>query len=213
MKALAFGFVVAVVIITGFFSWYTWSSANALAIGNLWILSLTLIVLVWYGLDTNTMARITQERWLREGVLSTAYNIPPLKGTKGDAGQTVFQLHNPSPLLVYATVNCNFRIYDEPVEYHPLYAGKERWLVFPQQFNQGGFDLESVLQKKGKTVSVMMAESTPINREHQLTMFLELHFEDELGQRRTLPGRHHYFDFNRWAWIPHLSESQPAGRR
>ena len=207
MKKIVIGFALSVLLITVFISWYSWSESNALAIGNLVILSLTLIVLSWYALDTNSIARVTQARWLREGVLGTTYNMH-LVGTKGDAGKTVFQLHNPSPLVVHARVNCNFRIYGDPVEYHPLYAGKERWLLFPQQTHQGWFDLDTLLQKKGKKVAAITEEYTPANCQNQLTMFLELEFSDELGATRKLPGRSHYFDFNRWAWIPNLSEIQ-----
>jgi hypothetical protein len=39
---------------------------------------------------------------------------------------------------------------------------------------------------------------------------LSLEFWDELGARRTLPSRHHYFDFDRWAWIPELAEGGHA---
>ena len=52
----------------------------------------------------------------------------------------------------------------------------------------------------------MVAECNPENRKEQLTMMLELEFWDELGARRKLPPRHHYFDFDRWLWIPQLAE-------
>jgi hypothetical protein len=84
------------------------------------------------------------------------------------------------------------------------------WLLFPQQISQGWFEIESLLQKKGKTVAAVIAESTPTNRREQLTMVLELEFWDELGARRKLPPRQHYFDFERWAWIPQLAERSNA---
>lgn len=38
----------------------------------------------------------------------------------------------------------------------------------------------------------------------RLTALLERAFEDEFGTTRQLPPRAHYFDFERWAWIPQL---------
>ncbi len=52
----------------------------------------------------------------------------------------------------------------------------------------------------------MINETTAANSGHQLTMFLELEFWDELGNTRKLPPRTHYFDFGRWLWIPHITE-------
>ena len=78
---------------------------------------------------------------------------------------------------------------------------------------QGWFEIESLLQSKGKSVAAMIAESTPANRHDQLTMLLDLEFWDELGARRRLPPRRHYFDFDRWAWIPHVTEDPPGAMR
>ena len=130
-------------------------------------------------------------------------------GTKGDRGRTLVQLVNPSPLIVRARVSLNARVYGDLVAAGPLYDGREVWLLFPQQSIQGWFEIESLLQMKGKTVAAMIAETTPANHSQQLTMRLEMEFWDELGTRRKLPARHHYFDFDRWVWIPHIAE-QPA---
>jgi hypothetical protein len=56
----------------------------------------------------------------------------------------------------------------------------------------------------------MIAERTPVNREDQLSAVLELEFWDELGAKRKLPARPHYFDFDRWAWIPRLADVNAA---
>jgi hypothetical protein len=211
MKKVAVGFAICVLAIASFVTWTAWSSKDAhiLGIGNFVVLTLTLIVLVWYAYDTNAIARVTQARWMREGVLSTTYSMQ-LVGEKGEAGRTLFQIHNPSTLIVRARVACNFRVYGEAVSADPLYDGKDVWLLFPQQLSQGWFEVDSLLQKKGKTVGAMIAERTPANREDQLTMMLELEFWDELGGRRQLPSRRHYFDFERWAWIPQLAERSEA---
>ena len=126
---------------------------------------------------------------------------------KGQAGHTRVQLHNLSTLIVHARVACNLKIYGQPVSAGSLYDGTDIWLLYPQQFNQGWFDIESVLQKKGKNIATMIYECTPENRKQQLTMLLELEFWDEFDKRRKLPSRPYYFDFNRWLWIPQLKDS------
>jgi len=211
MKTIAIAFAIAVSLIAGFVTWKTWylEDADILAIGTFLVLTLTLIVLVWYAYDTNTIAKVTQQRWIREGVLSTTYSLQ-LLGDRGQAGRTLVQLHNPSTLIVRAKINFNFRVYGEPVTAGPLYDGKEVWLLFPQQMSQGWFEIESLLQMKRKTIAAMIAESTPANRKDQLTMILELEFWDELEARRKLPARRHHFDFERWAWIPQLAECTEA---
>jgi hypothetical protein len=205
MKQVAVGFSLFVIAIAAVVLWYQWSPKNALALGNFVVLTLTLIVLVWYAYDTNSIARVTRERWKREAVLSTMYSME-LLGDKGQAGRTLFRIHNSSTLVVRAKVNCNLRIYDQPTSAGRPYDGTDTWLVLPQQMIQGWFEIESLLQSKGKSVAAMIAESTPANCHNQLTMFLDLEFWDELGARRKLPPRRHYFDFERWAWIPHVTE-------
>ena len=211
MKTIAIGFAICTLLIVALVTWSAWSSrdATALAIGNFVVLALTLMVLVWYAYDTNSIARVTRERWLRDGVLSTTYAMQ-LTGEKGEAGRTLFQLHNPSTLIVRAKVACNFRLYGEPINAGPVYDGKDVWLLFPQQVSQGWFEIDSLLQTKGKTVAAMIAERTPANFKDQFTMVLELEFWDELGVRRKLPARSHYFDFDRWAWIPQLTEGRES---
>ena len=205
-KQVAVGFaigvsVVAIIVVYNALR----SKADVLQIGTFVILVLTLVTLIWYAHDTNSIARVTQERWSREGVLSTSYSME-LLGQKGDKGQTLFRLHNASQLVVRAKVACNFRLYGSPVEAGNLYDGQEAWLVFPQQTSQGWFEIESLLAKKGKTIVKLIAESAPSNRKDQFTMDLQLDFSDELGATRTLPSRRHYFDFDRWQWIPQLGE-------
>ena len=197
MKKIAVSFAVCVILIAIVVTYSTWSSkdVNALNIGSFLILSLTLIVLVWYAYDANTIARVTHERWMREGVLATTYSME-LTGQKGQPGRTLFRIHNLSTLIVRAKVTCNFRLYGDPIKADPAYEGEEAWVLFPQQISQGWFEINLLLQKKGKSVAAMIAECTPDNQKNQFTMALELEFWDELGARRKLPARPHYFDFD-----------------
>lgn len=208
MKKIAIAFAVIVLVIVTFISWKAWRlpEPNILALGNFVVISLTLIVLVWYAYDTNRIARVTEARWIREGVLGTTYSLQ-LVDKKGQSGKTLVQLNNPSTLLVRARVAFNFQVYGESVTAGALYDGNEVWLLFPQQMSQGWFEIETLLRMKGKTVAMLISEYTSEKRKLQLSMRLKLEFWDELGGRRELPPRQHYFDFERWAWIPQLAEN------
>jgi hypothetical protein len=209
MKNIAIGFAVIVVAFSVYVVWNSFPSTkhDLLEIANFLILAFTLIVLVVYAYDTNSIARVTRDRWKREGVLTTTYEML-LTGNKGEPGRTLFRIHNPSTLLVKARVVCKFRLYGQSIESAPAYSGKEIWGLFPQQISQGWFEIDTLLQQKGKTVAAMISEHTQANATTQFTMDLELHFRDELGEERSLPSRGHYFDFDRWVWIPELTQPE-----
>lgn len=207
MKKLAIGFSIAIFLAAALFVWlgFRQEKTDVVAIGSFIVLTLTLLVLVWYAYDTNSIARITADRWTREGVLGAVYSLE-LVGSRGDVGRTLVRIHNPSTLVVRARLNCNFEVYGRRVSAGALYDGTHRWVVFPQQLSQGWFEIDLLLHQQGTNVTSVMTETTSANRETQLTMNLSIDFEDELGAVRKLPSRLHYFDFERWAWIPRLGE-------
>lgn len=206
MKRAAIAFAISVIIVAVLVTAWaiTREKPDVLGVGTLWVLTLTLMVLVWYAYDTHRIAQVTSERWTREGVLNTTYEIK-LVGSKEGDGRTLFRIHNGSNLVVRAKVNCNLRVYGEPVKAGALYDGEDTWRVFPQEFAQGWFEVSALVKQKGKDVAQMVKESTQQNRGEQLTMLLELEYTDELSAHRKLPPREYYFDFFRWAWIPHLA--------
>ena len=208
MKRMLILFGVAGAAICAFVAWREMASAQPrfIELGNLLVLTITLVVLVWYAYDTNDIARVTRDRWTREGILATTYSMTLPGASVGDAGRTTFQLHNASPLVVRAKVNFNLKVYGQTVGAGALYDGKEKWLLFPHQQSQGWFEVESLVKQQGKSIAAMQAEASDENQKRQLTMVLELTFSDEFGATRTLPPRPHYFDFRRWAWIPSLGE-------
>jgi hypothetical protein len=208
MKGIAIAFGLIAAVICAFVTWRELSSAlpRLLELGSLLVLAMTLVVLVVYAYDTNSIARITRDRWLREGILATTYNLDMRGSIAGDAGRTLVQLNNASPLVVRANVNFNFKVYGQPVTWGPLYDGRDSWVLFPQQLSQGWFEVEGLLKQQWKTVGQMQHELSEENRKRQLTMVLDLTFSDEFGVKRKLPPRPHYFDFGRWAWIPRLGE-------
>lgn len=208
MKQIAIVFALLGAAICGFVAWRELVSPapRLIELASLVILTMTLIVLVWYAYDTNLISRITSERWTKEGILATTYSISLPGASVGDSGRTVFQLTNGSTLVVRANVRFNLKVYGQPVSAGSLYDGSENWLLYPHQQSQGVFEIDRLLQQQGKTVSTMRAELTDACRMNQLTMVLELTYTDEFSATRTLPPRQHYFDFKDWAWIPSLGE-------
>ena len=177
---------------------------DLLEIGTFIILTLTLVALIFYAYDTNALAVISQKKWEKESVLFATYSMEGI-GDKGKKGRILFRITNPSTLMLRAKVWCNFQVYGSPVEYSEDFNGKNTWYIFPGQMSQGWYEIESLLNKKGKTVEQMINEYSDENRNQQLTMDLKLEFRDELDNRRMLPSRRHYFAFNDWRWIPELT--------
>jgi hypothetical protein len=212
LKYLAIAFAVCGSAICGFVAWKELQTAQPrfIELGSLLVLTVTLIVLVWYAYDTNVVARITAKRWAREGILTVGYDISLRGSSVGDVAKTFFSLSNNSPLIVRAKANLNLKVYGNPVSAGKLYDGGERWLMYPHQTSQGWFEVATLLKRQGKTIPVMQAEASDESQRRQLTMTLELTFWDELGDSRTFPPRFHYFDFRRWAWIPSLGEQGEA---
>ncbi len=177
-----------------------WSSAT---ITNL-ILGITLIIILWYARNTQRMATIAEKRWERDSMIRATYNIKMATDKKS----VLFAITNPSTLLVSALVNCNFKIYREPVDYSDAYNGKDLWEIFPGQISQGHFEISTLLSKKGKTIEQMKSERTQANHEEQLTMELKIKFRDETGEEKELPARRHFFDFERGDWIPKITKKR-----
>lgn len=204
MKKLTVAFAVIVLLVAAYFAVRAYNAnTDILSIGNFLVLTLTLIILAVYAYDTNRIARITEERWTQEGaVYKATYSLNLLENT----GRTIIKLHNPSTLVIFGNVTLAPRVYGEPVKTGDLYDGRRNWVVHPAQFAQGWIELSDLLGQKGKTTNAMKAECNDENRKQQLTLDLAIWFRDETGITRALPGRHYYFDFKRWTWIPQLGE-------
>jgi hypothetical protein len=179
---------------------------SILNIATFVVLSLTLIALIIYAYDTNLTASMARARWEREHILESYYSMTIVPRKDNDRGRTLFLVGNPSTLMLRAKVWCNIQLYNQSVDMSDDYNGKNTWYIFPQQIGQGWFEIADIIAKKGKTIEVMIDETTDANYGKQLTMDLEIEFRNELEIRRRLPLRRHYFDFKDWQWIPHLSK-------
>ena len=181
---------------------------DPLAIGSFGVLAVTLIALIIYAHDTNVIANVQRQQAEMNRPVFRAGYLMEITGTRGDAGRTVFQIHNPATVMLWTKVWCHFQIYGEPVDCSDEFAGRRAWRTYPQQINQGWFEIASLLSRRGKTVANMLGETTDANRGSQLTMDLEIEHRDELGGRRPLPPRRHYFDFRDWRWVPILTTDE-----
>jgi len=204
--------IIALVILAAVFflaGWLYTGRPEYLQAGTFIMLILTLVALVTYAYDTHTIASVSRaDAEQRTPVRLATY----LMGTAdrehpGLRERTMFEVHNPTTMLVRAKIWCNFRVYGEPVEYHKDFNGDNVWVVFPQQVSRGYFELSPLLAKKGKTCQQMTDERTQANWLDQLTMDLEIEYQDELGHSRRLPRRRSYFDFGEWRWVPFLTSS------
>src|SRR2546427_11839052 len=77
MRTIAIAFAILGAAICAFVAWRELASVQPrfIELGNLVVLTMTLVVLVWYAYDTNAIARVTRDRWAREGILGTTYNL------------------------------------------------------------------------------------------------------------------------------------------
>lgn len=171
--------------------------------GTLIVLAITLAAIIKYALDTNRIANATEQKWEQEMKPKLLYEIVVDSQEKAD--KFAFRLMNPTDYMIDANVNCNFRIYGEPVKYDPAYDGTSTWGLFPHQISQGTITLSGVLAKKGKNPQQMTEERNASNASEQLTMDLEIDFKNEVGRNGRIPSRRHHFDFERWIWIPQLT--------
>ena len=171
--------------------------------GTLIVLAITLATIIKYASDTNRIANATEQKWEQEMKPKLLYEI--VVDSEKRADKFAFRLMNPTDYMIDAKVNCNFRIYGEPVKYDPAYDGTHTWGLFPHQMSQGTIPLSGVLGKKGKNPQQMTEERNASNASKQLTMDLELDFENEVGRNARIPSRRHHFDFKRWIWIPKLT--------
>ena len=198
--------IVAIILCSGFFAIVSVreSDVKILEIGTFVILSITLIALVFYAFDTNRMASVAQSRLERESTLDATYAM--LSANDPDnPSRILFRIHNPSTLIIKAKVWAEFKVYGIRVDPGKAFNGADVWVVFPQQVSQGWYEISRLLEQQGKDPEKMKSEFAPANRESQLTLDLTIEFRDELGNRRKLPTRKHFFDFKAWRWIPVLT--------
>lgn len=206
-KLILWGTVILIIFCSGYITKLALvkPSKDIIEIGTFVALSLTLIALIFYAFDTNRLASIGKLRWERESVLNAIYEMLGIED-KGKAGRIIFRITNPSTLIIRAKVWCEIKVYGTSVIANDDFNGTNTWLVFPQQTSQGWYEIAPLLEQQGKTPQQMIQEYSSGNRRTQLTLDLTIEFRDELGNRRRLPTRKHYFAFNEWRWIPVLTE-------
>ena len=200
---ITIGLILLIALATAGYSLWR-DSTQSLHAGALVILAITLVVLIVYAWDTRRIANATEQKWEEERKPKIMYEMVLAQQNVRDE-KVMFRLINPSNYFVKARVNLNFEVYGDPVGYHPVYDGKEIWLVYPGQMCQGWYSIGTLLGMKGKTSEQMLQERTESNKTQQLTCDLQIDFTSETGYSREYPSRHHYFDFDRWAWIPDLT--------
>jgi hypothetical protein len=193
---------IIIICIAGLALDYLYCSSRFSAASQLIILASTLLVLIIYAWNTRRIADATEQKWEEELRPKLSYEM--IMG-QNDKNKVVFRLLNPTDYLIEAKINCNFKIYGQPVTFTGAYDGSELWVVFPHQISQGHFEINTILSKKGKTLQQMIQERTNVNEHEQMTMDLEISFESETGRKRKYPPRRHYFSFDKSLWVPEIT--------
>lgn len=197
--------LIIIIAIAGIIISYSSQPSWAIQAGTLIILAITLIVIIIYGWDTHRIANATEKKWEEELKPKLMYQITKVS-VENQSDRIHFQLINPTNDIIEARINCNFKIYGEPVGLSGAYDGTEKWIVFPYQMSQGSFAIDQLLASKGKNQDQLINERNDDNSKQQLTMDLKVELESETGRKRSYPQRHHYFDFLRLQWIPTLTK-------
>ena len=206
-KLIALIVLIIVISIASLVLDYYYCSNKFTAAGQLIILALTLLVLIIYAWDTRRIANATEQKWEEELKPKLLYEIIMDQNAEG---HVLFRLVNTTDYLIEAKVNCNFKVYGQPVALSDAYDGTEVWVIFPHQISQGHFYIDAILTKKGKTYAQMIQEKTAINEREQFTMDLEISFESETGRKRSYPPRRHSFYFDKGGWIPEITRKDIA---
>jgi hypothetical protein len=198
--AIPIGLIVLIALVSILLDFH-FCSNRFTAGGQFIVLSMTLIVLIVYAWDTHRIANTTEKKWEEDLKPKLLYEM--VMNPK-DPSDCRFRLINTTDYLIEAKVNCNMKVYGEPVSFSGAYDGSETWLIFPHQISEGHFSIDTVLSKKGKTRSEMILSATPENQSEQLTMDLEISFKSETGREREYPLRRHYFLVKQGVWVPEL---------
>jgi len=182
---------------------YNCASTKFTASAQFLVLVLTLLVLIIYAWDTRRIANATEQKWEEEIKPKLMYEMVMDTNT---VGHVLFRLINSTDYFIEAKVNCNFKIYGQPVKLSNDYDGTDVWVVYPHQISQGHFLIESILTKIGKNYNQMIREKTDDNTNEQLTSDLEIQFTSENGRKRIYPERRHYYRFDIGNWIPEITK-------
>jgi len=204
-KFLLFVCLISAVTISSVFLGHSNNPYGYLEAGGLVILAITLVVIARYAWDTHRIANATEQKW-EEELKPRLYYEMYVDPSEKQSDRVAFRLINPTDYIIDASVNCNFKIYGETMRYAGAYDGTETWVVYPHQISQGLFKVDELLAKKGKSREQMIKEKNQSNSMEQLTMDLEITFKSETGRTGKYPSRHHYFDFERWIWVPFLTK-------
>jgi uncharacterized membrane protein len=124
-------------IIVLFFT-YNFDS-NFIESSTLTILFMTLIVLIWYTIETRKMAKIQHQDFLERRKPLISFN---LSNNNPDKYSITFQLINHKPLFTTTIVHAKLTVDDKVIEISDHYNGNSPWQVQPSSaitapFSQG----------------------------------------------------------------------------
>jgi len=174
---------------------WQWLDAS---IANIVIIAITAILVLFYVVDTHSIAKIT-ERELRERIRPRiGFELHPKKTPSGIITH-VFVTNN-STFFCEVYTDFNMQVYDIPVEYSDRYTGREVWYILPGHTTKGYFYISKILQKAGKNFSQVIKD-TNYDEARKLFIDVKIKARGVPGGSVGYPKLHWYFDFNRNKWI------------
>ena len=201
--------VITSIVIYGTSLFCIWNAVGSddsfwLQTGSLVVLAVTASLLLIYAMDTHRIANATEKKWEAEITPKLTRDLM-MVDVKSHDPRTAFALTNHTTYFIEATVNCNFKVYGEKLDWPSAFDGSEIWECLPLRTARMIFSIEEILSRKGQTIAQIVSNRDDTNKMTQLTMEEEITFENELGRSGKIPPRRWYFDFERWLWIPFLT--------
>ncbi len=188
------------------------------------ILAITLIVIMFYTVETHKMAKATEQssRVARDVYIESQKPIIScsimsgkiyygsrinLEKNKPERAKeleldTRVIVKNHSKFNAQVWVNLNLKVYGKLVVIGPEYCGDKPWNLTSYQEVNGHFGIERhVLSKVGKTADQMKTERNDDNKTRQLTMDIQVEYQGRMGPRLSNPKQYWYFDFEKNTWV------------
>lgn len=212
LRWLFIGIVAGVMIA---FTAANWHTAKAIQIGNLIVLGLTLIAIIFYVADTYVIAHVTRMNYERSITpIITVHVKSPFEDKDGKWHFNV-SARNSSASFARAFLDLGVKVNGEPVDMKPInpaYSGGVPWDLEPYLSVTGVISLGAVLRQKETDIHYMQQQASIENAKVRklLTMDIDTWYVDDAN--RKLPRKrllkHWWFDFRSMAWVYSVRESR-----
>lgn len=173
--------------------------AQFLERATLSILILTLIVLIWYTIETRRMADIQHKTFIDSKCPLLSVNL-----SMGDTQKftTAFYLVNHKAIFTIAKVFGSLKLNGEEIPISDHYNGKTPWLVQPySQIMAPIFLPKTIMKEKFKEDITTYVAFLAENIQKKLTFSVRVEYESETGEKRENRSVNHHLEFDKRTWV------------